>query len=71
MTNSSIHQVSSDISCGDYQCCFCGALIESDLQPIVLLLEGDAVQALSAHGQCLKRRLDSSVPYLTPGEVSE
>jgi len=71
MEDSKIHQIWADLVCGDHHCCFCGAWIEQDLQPIVLPLAGDAIQALSAHGSCLKQRLDRAVPYLTPSEAHE
>ena len=71
MTDSPMHQVRPDPDCGDRLFCSCGEAISHDLQPIVLLPEADAIQALSAHGSCLKQRLDSSVPYLSPCEASE
>jgi len=69
MGYSSLHKIWADIVCSDHHCCFCGAWIEQDLQPILLPLAGDAIQALSAHGSCLKQRLDKAIPYLSPSEA--
>jgi hypothetical protein len=55
----------------DRMCCFCGLTIDGNLQHILLPLEAEAWQSLTAHGDCLKARLDSSVPYLTPDEAAE
>lgn len=54
-----------------YQCCFCGEMIldEEPLQ-IAIVFPSDGTQGLWTHGECLKKKLHSSVPFMTPAELA-
>lgn len=60
----------SDLSSG--VCCFCGETIRGELpQDIVLPCADSSTQHLLAHGHCLRAKLHSDIPYLTPSEVQD
>jgi hypothetical protein len=60
----------SDLSNGI--CCFCGETIRGELaQDIELPYHDGSVQHLLAHGECLRSKLHTDIPYLTPQELQD